>query len=792
MMRLRIVVSLLFVLGVLWGGVEAPAQTGAPGQVDLSKCRIVAQTSAARQLTFATMVQEEIEARTGLKPTIASSSGNGAEIIIALADGPLAQKLQGGPELPEKAESYAVWVDQTGGAAKVCVLGRDDRGTLFGAGKVLRSLYMADGALTVSGGLREATAPVYAMRGHQIGYRNTANSYDAWDTEQYEQYIRELAMFGANAIEMTGTTDPEERDSVHMLMSIWDMTIEVSKICDAYDVDFWAWVPLDGYVDDPKVYREELEKRRKYYSECPRVDHVMVPGGDPGHTEPHILLPWLEDMTAILHEYHPDAEVWVSNQGFTHEENEVFFTYLRENDCSWLGGLVFGPWTKISIKEMRERMPESLPLRRYPDITHCLRCQYPMPQWDPAFAHTLGREPCNPRPIGTALIHNIFDEYSCGFVSYSDGVHDDANKVIWSALGWNPDASVEDILEEYGRLFVGPEQAKAVSEGLYALEQNWIGPAAENEGIEKTLEHWQAIEQAAPEAVENSWRFQLHLLRAYYDTYVQRRLARETAREEKALDWLSKARKVGIPTALAGARSSLAEQDTDPAIIDPRLRIEKLGIDLYRTIGMQLDVKRYRARNAERGAVLEFLDTPLNDRAWLEIQFAAVEELPGWAEQLEVIDTIVNWEDAGPGGFYDDLGHIGKEPHLVREGTWKEDPGFVNIVQNEFAKGEGLRLSWMDQAQTLFGTPLRMRYDNLDAGAQYKLRVTYDGRYRATMRLVADGQYEVHAPLPQPEPPAPVEFDIPAAATRDGKLELEWQLIDGRGCQVAETWLIKK
>jgi len=38
----------------------------------------------------------------------------------------------------------------------------------------------------------------------------------------------------------------------------------------------------------------------------------------------------------------------------------------------------------------------------------------------------------------------------------------------------------------------------------------------------------------------------------------------------------------------------------------------------------------------------------------------------------------------------------------------------------------------------------------------------------------------------------PLEFDIPKAATADGKLELEWGLVEGRGIQVAEVWLIKK
>jgi hypothetical protein len=85
-----------------------------------------------------------------------------------------------------------------------------------------------------------------------------------------------------------------------------------------------------------------------------------------------------------------------------------------------------------------------------------------------------------------------------------------------------------------------------------------------------------------------------------------------------------------------------------------------------------------------------------------------------------------------------------------------------------------------------------MRYQDLDPAASYRLRVTYAGRFHATMRLVADQAYEVHAPLPQPAEPWPLEFDVPAKATADGVLDLQWELLEQRGCQVAEVWLIKK
>jgi len=35
-----------------------------------------------------------------------------------------------------------------------------------------------------------------------------------------------------------------------------------------------------------------------------------------------------------------------------------------------------------------------------------------------------------------------------------------------------------------------------------------------------------------------------------------------------------------------------------------------------------------------------------------------------------------------------------------------------------------------------------------------------------------------------------MDFTLPQELTADGVLDLEWQRITGRGCQVAEVWLI--
>ena len=704
-----------------------------------------------------------------------------------------------------KPEGYAVWVDNAKGSTPtVRVVGHDRRGVLFGAGRLVRLLELSHGRIALAADTFAASSPKYPIRGHQLGYRDTANSYDAWDVADFEQYIRDLVLFGTNSIEIIPSLSPGEYGSKLMKRSVWEMTSLLSEMIGAYGLDVWLWLPLDEDVTAPQAAEEALEVRRALFESCAHVTDVMVPGGDPGHTPPNILMPWLDKLAGVLHSVHPSARLWVSNQGFEHDQNTWFFDYLQREQPDWLEGVVYGPWTKLSLEEQRKRIPGKFRQRRYPDITHTLRCQYPMPEWDRAFAMTLSREPICPRPHDMANIHNRFAPFADGFVSYSDGIHDDFNKIAFSMLGWDPDVSPETIAFEYAKAFLGEARPQKGAEGILMLDKNWRGPILDNEQIENTRDLWEEIAAESTAGFIKNWRLQMYLYRANYDSFLKHKEQFEQEQESMVLAAVADARKDGaIAAAQAGLDALKTAQGTPvPDVLHARMyRLTELGLLLLRSIGFQLTVRpSFYALSPERGASLDFLDRPLNDSLWLSKQFEAVLAMGDEESRRERIERILSWEDPGPGGFYDDLGNLTKQPHLVRQTTWREDPGFVNGPQEEHSKSvdnatrrpEDLRLSWLDQAQTLYGTPLKMRYDNLDPNARYMVRVTYAGRFRATMELWADGRHRIHGPLPQPDPIWPVEFDVPAEATKDGTLDLEWRLVSGRGCQVAEVWLIKK
>src|SRR5256885_16604375 len=65
------------------------------------------------------------------------------------------------------------------------------------------------------------------------------------------------------------------------------------------------------------------------------------------------------------------------------------FPILR-GEPTWPPGAVPGPQVRLNLADFRKAVPPRYPVRDYPDITHSRHCQYPVPDWDVAFAQ-IGR-----------------------------------------------------------------------------------------------------------------------------------------------------------------------------------------------------------------------------------------------------------------------------------------------------------------------------------------------------------------------------------------------------------------
>jgi hypothetical protein len=753
--------------------------------LDLSKATLVVDANASpRDRKAAQVLVEEVEKRAQIrwKPA-APPAGSHAPYVELKRSGKGA------------AESYEIRTQPSG----VTVTGADERGLLFGVGRLLRQMRMTPGRISVPDGFSAAAAPKYPLRGHQLGYRPKTNSYDGWSVPVWDQYIRDLAIFGTNAIELLPPRTDDAATSPHFPLPQMDMMIEMSRILDQYGLDVWIWYPaMDKDYSDPKTVEFALNEWEQVYKRLPRIDAIFVPGGDPGHTQPKYLLALLEKQTRVLHKYHPKAQMWVSPQSFSGAWLAEFYDILNKQQPAWLTGVVFGPQISASLPALRAAIPKKYPIRHYPDITHSRQCQYPVPDWDVAYAVTEGREIINPRPLDQARIFRLLQPYTNGFITYSEGCNDDVNKFIWSALGWDPDADVTQVLREFSRYFIGERYTDDFAQGLLALERNWRGPLLTNQQVYSTLQQFQSMERAAAPAVTANWRFQQALYRAYYDAYTRRRLLYESAAEESAMDRLRAARLPGAVVAMSEAEAILDRPSRDHVAADWRARVFELAEALYQSIRMQLSVERYRAISTDRGATLDTIDFPLNSKLWLKQRFEEIRKLDSEPARLAALREIADWTDPGPGGFYDDLGNLTAQPHLERGLGVEKDPAFLESTLVGFSARGPYRTSFWTHAEALSESPLRMRYTELDPAAAYKVRVVYAGDSpRSKIRMLANDRTEIHPYLEKPNPYRPLEFDIPRQETQSGKLTLTWYREpgmggNGRGNQVSEVWLMKK
>jgi hypothetical protein len=800
----RAAVNFAVLAAVLAAG-RAPDAAGAAEAewLDLSSAVVVAPPERSRpEENAVVMLLAEVEKRSQVRWRRAASWPDAAGPVIAVAAAGAWKALPGkeppAPGADGRPEGFRIRTETRGGAPLVWVSGNDARGVLYGVGRLLRALRIERRSIRLPAGFAADAAPRTPLRGHQLGYRPKTNSYDGWTAAMWEDYIRDLVVFGANAIELIPPRSDDVPDSPHFPMPQMEMMVAMSRLAADYGLAVWIWYPaLDRDYADPATVEFALEEWGEVFRKLPRVDAIFVPGGDPGHTRPMHLLALLEKQAQGLRRFHPRAELWVSPQSFTREWLDEFLALIA-SEPAWLSGIVHGPQVRVPIAELRQRTPKRYPIRDYPDITHSRHCQYPVPDWDLAFALTEGREPINPRPMQMARIFRAASRpHTIGFITYSEGSNDDVNKCIWSALGWDPDADVREVLREYSRYFIGPEHEAEFAEGLLALEENWRGPALSNEGIEATWRRFEALEKRSSPRDKLNWRFQQALYRATYDAYVQRRLAHETGTEEAAMALLRQAPRLGARRAMEEAERAFERPLADAEALALRARLFEIAEALFQSIRMQLSVERY-AGMAGRGNSLDDVDQPLNNRLWLKHRFAAIRGIEDEARRLDAIDEIVRWTDPGPGGFYDDLGDPARQPHLLRGAGWEDDPGFYATPQVGFtdraADGAPLPISWWTSAESLYDAPLRMRYRGLDKAAAYKLRVVY-GRYRnaAAVRLLADETIEVHPYLKRDS--ERLDFDVPPAATADGELTLTWLPTPGLGgngrvLEVAEVFLM--
>ncbi len=94
----------------------------------------------------------------------------------------------------------------------------------------------------------------------------------------WEQYIRELAIFGNNTIELIPPRSDDADDSPHFPLPPIEMMVEMSRIANEYALDVSIWYPaMDKDYGDPAQVEFALKEWAEVYRRLPRIDAIFRP-----------------------------------------------------------------------------------------------------------------------------------------------------------------------------------------------------------------------------------------------------------------------------------------------------------------------------------------------------------------------------------------------------------------------------------------------------------------------------------------------------------------------------------
>jgi hypothetical protein len=501
----------------------------------------------------------------------------------------------------------------------------------------------------------------------------------------------------------------------------------------------------------------------------------------------------------------------------------------------------FGPFSRY-MNEIVHELPPGVELAFYNEITHWRYAEnayvqaYPRPDKDgnhpPPWNHFIYER--MPDPYITQVYdrltffawprfyHWVFGEtvrYGIGDCTHSSGTHDHFNQWMWQRLLWDPHRKVEDVVDEYARAWFGPEAAPQMAKAIFLMEEylQWDPkrPITEKTSIDRYYDLVMRAGREMPAFLrEKSWLWREYAQKAAIDRRtklavaqqmgVQKAIEKEIARALGKSDGSDGSdRSDASDTAGLTARclARLASMRETPAMRALREEATRLGEESNALYGV-------------RSEGLFSLDHDFVGLGWLKRQLERAKPAVG-AERREFLATIADYENPGPGGFYDNLGTYENSPHLVGGYPYDHGQPYVREMLDE-----GNRISQrtmcgsQDEAQGV-----TLRYDGLDLAARYRVRFTlvrpwFQPRYAIRMNQKAVGIYADDIPLVErlelPEKMSDFfTFDIPREATADGVLTIrfmkmpdvaagdrvsveQWRNCGGWGTLCSEVWLMRR
>lgn len=710
----------------------------------------------------------------------------------------------------------------------ILAAGVDRRGVLYAAGEILRRLTYLEDAVTVSS-FSIRTAPAYRWRGSSANQGGTMQQLvgaRGWTNDEHNDCALDYALAGANTFYAGG-------DFIKFIKQ-FDLKFEYGCRPNELPGSHPEW-RRKGTDRGPYVCPSIPEARAAllaYYDtkfkEAPDADVLRFFAGDPGGCRCDKCQPWgktfvllCEELTATWKKYHPNSEVEICNQDLDNAGDEAIFSYLNEKPRTWLTSLSYGPGSNAMSHYFRDELrddlfaypgdgpvnrylaytlhslPKQVSIVHYSDITHWISAQYMVTNPEPTVAAVYGRRTFHQRPKAFYKIFHEIMPFSEGDIVYSEGHHDELHQYLWNRMLWHPDWDLDELMMEYATYHFGKWAAPEMMEASYQLEKDLEAPLATNQGIDRYYSLVKnAGEKIPPNLLALDYRWREHMQKAALDKYFQMKLKREHERQEQATATLTRGleakKEAGWLAESVSAGNTLLTEPMETAEMKS-LREEALRV-------ADESNKVFGIKNTGLAA----FDADLTGSHWLAAQVKRALEISDAAAQRSFVDGLVHYEDAGEGGFYDDAGSKGRQPHLTR-GQSAGNPAQFRTALDPNNRPSANSFAYNQQQSVVFS------YTGLDPNAQYKVKVTLvaprrppsadaaAGDARPTKRMenivVDDVTLAPNVEIPL-YTAKQFEFDVPRSVTSDGAMELKFEKASDEAAYsatiVSEVWVMKK
>ncbi len=494
----------------------------------------------------AEIMQRELRERCGAKFTVTIAAGKrsaaGELTLVLETDAQLAQ------------ETFKI---QDGAQGDIRIVGGDERGVLYGAGKFLRTCHYAEGGLE-PGTWRGTLAPRKPFRAIYFA-THFHNWYHDAPPEKLERYVEELGLWGYNCVGVwfdmhhyTGMDDPAAQEMVGRLHRVLKAANGVGLGALLIVLGNEAFTPSpvamkadwtaghDGYTRDLYHYHVELcpnkpgamELLLKWRAEVfaafadIRLDYVALWPYDQGGCTCSLCKPWAangylkvaEPVARLARRCFPGVKIVLSTWNldyFTQGEWAGLSEAFRERP-DWVDYMLadgyLGEFPEFPLKH---GAPGGLQMVCFPEISMF-------------GSHPWGGYGANPLPARLQQYWRQVESVMAGGAPYSEGIYEDINKVICTQLFWSGDGSAEDVVREYIAYEFSPEVVEPVTEAIRLLEETLLrrmqnSPEnsriviAKPEGIAKAYALMREADAKLPARARACWRWRILFLRTLID-----------------------------------------------------------------------------------------------------------------------------------------------------------------------------------------------------------------------------------------------------------------------------------